>query len=224
MVDWKVETRNLHLKWSRAFPPSLPPPPPREVLPCISHVVHIGICPTSSTGLVFAPFWSEHRRVASKFRIGNHNLRIETGRFTIPKTPEDLRICDYCNLNSVENKMHILFHCDLYNDLRKTLFIKINDRNTLFTIYKIHDKVCFVFNNTDSHIYRLTANFVFQAFERRKKQLILPFHYIFISLNLSAVYCYFNRYKMIILNKLVVVGLKRGMDFTHERIYYFNSK
>lgn len=30
------------------------------------------------------------RRVASKFRIGNHNLKIETGRFTIPKTPEAL--------------------------------------------------------------------------------------------------------------------------------------
>ena len=39
----------------------------------------------------------ENRRVASKFRIGNHNLKIETGRFTIPKTPEDLRICDHCN-------------------------------------------------------------------------------------------------------------------------------
>ena len=39
---------------------------------------------------------TEHRRVASKFRIGNHNLKIETGRFTIPKTPEDLRICDHC--------------------------------------------------------------------------------------------------------------------------------
>ena len=76
---------------------------------------------------------TEHRRVASKFRIGNHNLKIETGRFTIPKTPahEDLRICDKCNLNSVENELHILFHCDLYNDLRKTLFIKINYRNTL---------------------------------------------------------------------------------------------
>ena len=73
----------------------------------------------------------EHRRVANKFRIGNHNSKIETGRFTIPKTPEDLRICDHCNLNSVENEMYILFHCDLYIDLmRKTLFIKINDRNT----------------------------------------------------------------------------------------------
>ena len=28
----------------------------------------------------------EHGRVASKFRIGNHNIKIETGRFTIPKT------------------------------------------------------------------------------------------------------------------------------------------
>ena len=111
----------------------------------------------------------EHRRAASKFRIENDNLKIEIGRFTIPKTPEDLRICDHCNLHSVENELHILFRCDLYNDLRKTLFIKINDRNTLFTNYNVHDKVCFRFNNTDSHISRLTANFVFQAFESGKE-------------------------------------------------------
>ena len=53
--------------------------------------------------------------------IGNHNLKIETGRFTILKTLEDLRICDHCSLNSVVNEMHILFHYDLFDDLRKTL-------------------------------------------------------------------------------------------------------
>ena len=111
----------------------------------------------------------ELKRIASKFRIGNHNLRIESGRFTIPKTPEDLRICDHCSLNSVENEMHVLFHCNLYDDLRKILFIKINERNKLFTNYNNHDKVCFLFNNTDSYISRLTATFIFQAFERRKK-------------------------------------------------------
>ena len=55
------------------------------------------------------------------------------------------------------------------DDLRKTLYIKTNERNTLFTIYNNHDKDCFLFDNTDSHIGRLTAHFVFQAFERRKK-------------------------------------------------------
>ena len=38
------------------------------------------------------------------------------------------------------------------------------------TNYNNHDKVCFLFNNTDSlTINTLTANFVFQAFERWKK-------------------------------------------------------
>ena len=35
------------------------PPPPRGELPCISHIIHIGIYPPSSTGFVFASFWSE---------------------------------------------------------------------------------------------------------------------------------------------------------------------
>ena len=30
--------------------------------------------------------------------------------------------------------------------------------------------VCFLFNNTDSHTSRITANFVFQAFEGRKEE------------------------------------------------------
>ena len=55
----------------------------------------------------------EHKRNASKFRIGNPNLRIKSGRFTIPKTPEDLRICDHCSLNSVENEMHVLYYSNV---------------------------------------------------------------------------------------------------------------
>ena len=35
----------------------------------------------------------EHKRVASK---------IETGRFTIPKTPKDRRICDRCSLKKMK--------------------------------------------------------------------------------------------------------------------------
>ena len=27
--------------------------------------------------------------------------------YPIPKTPEDLRICDHCSLDSVENEMHL---------------------------------------------------------------------------------------------------------------------
>ena len=43
------------------------------------------------------------------------------------------------------------------------------DLNASADCILLYDKVCFLFNNTDSHISRLAANFIFQAFERRKK-------------------------------------------------------
>ena len=40
-------------------------------------------------------------------RSVQQKIKIETGRFTIPKTPEDLRICDHYNQNSVKKELHI---------------------------------------------------------------------------------------------------------------------
>ena len=68
--------------------------------------------------------------------------------------------------------MHVLFQCDLYDDLRKILFGKINKRNKLFTNYNNRDKVCFLFNNTDTYISRLTAFFIFQAFKNERNLII----------------------------------------------------
>ena len=81
--------------------------------------------------------------------IGNHNLRIENGSFTIPKTPENLRICYHCSLNSVEDEMHLLFHCALYDDLRDTFSDKIIERNRLFINFHYNENVSFLFNNVD---------------------------------------------------------------------------
>ena len=66
----------------------------------------------------------------------------------------------------------------------------------LATNYNNQDKVCFLFNNTDSHISSLTAYFVFQALERRKNIIIINYTiqlhlYFLISLCLLL---YFNRY------------------------------
>ena len=55
----------------------------------------------------------EHWKITSKFRIGYHNLKIETGRFTIPKNPESLRVCDHCMPKSVEDEMHFIFSLNI---------------------------------------------------------------------------------------------------------------
>jgi len=53
-----------------------------------------------------------------RFRISAHNLAIETGRYTKPKTPADQRICLYCNINDNETEEHFLLTCTYYDNER----------------------------------------------------------------------------------------------------------
>ena len=50
-----------------------------------------------------------HKIALNKDRLGNHRLQIETGRHTVPKTQENLRICRFCHLNKVEHELHFLY-------------------------------------------------------------------------------------------------------------------
>ena len=84
----------------------------------------------------------EHKVIASKFR---DSLRIETGGFTIPRTPANLRICDHCNLNLVEDETHVLFHGKLYDELRTSIFTKIIKQNRLFESFNNTEKGYFLF-------------------------------------------------------------------------------
>ena len=52
---------------------------------------------------------NSRKRTVNKFGLGNHRLRIETGKHTIPKSPENTRICSFCHLNEVKHRS--TFHC-----------------------------------------------------------------------------------------------------------------
>ena len=41
--------------------------------------------------------------------IKNHRLRIETGRYTVPKTLKHVRICSLCQANELESECHVIF-------------------------------------------------------------------------------------------------------------------
>ena len=47
----------------------------------------------------------------ARFRLSSHNLKIETGRHSIPKIPKELRRCDKCNTGDIEDEIHCLLIC-----------------------------------------------------------------------------------------------------------------
>ena len=57
-----------------------------------------------------------HRFIITRWRLSNHDLKIETGRYTRPTTPREQRTCDVCGV--LEDEYHAIFVCPRYNELR----------------------------------------------------------------------------------------------------------
>ncbi len=78
------------------------------------------------------------RSALVKFGCGVAPLKIETGRYT--STSEKERQCTLCKLQEVESEEYCLIRCELYLDIRQTLF------HTVFLINANFDD----FNNSDN--------------------------------------------------------------------------
>ena len=59
----------------------------------------------------------KHRISMTKFRISDHCLEIEKGRYTPPYTKPEDGVCKLCN-NAVEDEAHFLFICPPYSNER----------------------------------------------------------------------------------------------------------
>ena len=90
-------------------------------------------------------------------------MRVETGRHTVPKTPENLRICSFCHSDEVENEYHFLFSCTFYEEIRKKIYLEIHDKYSHFNSLDNTSKILFLFSSVDPFICRSSAAFVFEC-------------------------------------------------------------
>jgi len=97
-----------------------------------------------------------------KLRISAHKLMIEAGRYTIPKTPSEKRICQFCILNEIEDEFHFLMRCSFTKNLRSNL---ISDLNDVIHISSISQNELFniIIHPSDYDIIKLVGSFVTKA-------------------------------------------------------------
>ena len=112
------------------------------------------------------------KKTLNKFRLGNHQLSIETGRHTIPKTPENLRICPFYQLNEVEHEIHFILSCQRHSTLRSKFFADVSERYPIFNDFDKNLKIIFLFNNVDPFICRLTAAYVHSCMDSVSRNTI----------------------------------------------------
>ena len=101
-----------------------------------------------------------------KLRSCSMPIAIETGRYTRPKTPLNERLCKFCNTNSIHSETHFLLECELYSDLRQSLFEKALELNDSFINLNSSEKLKFLMQTKDIQ-FQLSSS-VYKMFRRRK--------------------------------------------------------
>ncbi len=86
-------------------------------------------CFNYETYLDFHPDFRK-RRLITKLRISSHRLEVEIGRYQgkqyVRKQAKD-RVCTFCDTGAVEDEIHVLMHCPLYNSQRKDMLTHLFD-------------------------------------------------------------------------------------------------
>ena len=124
------------------------------------------------------PLTFHHRRMLARTRLGCLPLRVETGRYSVPRLPEHMRTCLMCRapdqlvdvndveFGPVETETHFLYECEAYSAERGIWFGKMilpGDFETL----PVEIKLKTVLNDQEN--IKFTAQFIVEALNIRSK-------------------------------------------------------
>lgn len=101
----------------------------------------------------------------AKFRTSSHNLQIERGRYTQPKTPINKRLCTRCNMNAIDDERHFILHCEKLVTLRQLLFQICCDNISNFNFMSPTDKFMIIMTSVDIKIITALSQFVYNGFK-----------------------------------------------------------
>ena len=110
----------------------------------------------------------KHRQALTKFRISNHILLIETGRYQRPKIPRHERICRFCSSGEIENESHFILKCKLFEELRPDLTNNIIVSERYFLMKNDEEKLNILLNS--KHVIP-TSKYIYKSFEILKEKL-----------------------------------------------------
>ena len=109
----------------------------------------------------------KYRAALSKFRCSSHTLEIERGRYTIPVTPVDKRLCQVCH--EIEDEIHFLLQCPLYSTERQKLIKNVCQIIPNFENTSLLDQFITLLRCKNGRVLSLLGKFIFTSFEIRSR-------------------------------------------------------
>ena len=96
-----------------------------------------------------------NERIFVKFKISNHKLTIEHGRYQIDHLPRENRLCPLCNSNQVEYEIHFLFQSNKYSVQRQAFINQSNRIIPDFNKKSSPESIKLIMNSKEHHVNKL---------------------------------------------------------------------
>ena len=104
----------------------------------------------------------QKRKIYTKFRISNHKLKVELGRYLKPYLPFEERICEKCFSDDIEDEIHFLLQCPNYSQKRKSLLNSINKDCPAFNNLNYVNKFIWLMTMENDNIIRKVSEFLYE--------------------------------------------------------------
>ena len=104
----------------------------------------------------------------TKFRISNHNLKIETGRHS--NIPVESRLCDDCT-DKIEDEQHAMIDCKLYETERQDLYKLVENMSPSFKNLDKREKFIWLMATRHKEILTQIAKYLYNSTQLRKKRI-----------------------------------------------------
>ena len=102
----------------------------------------------------------------ARLRLSSHDLEIERGRHTRPKTPVASRICRQCQTNQVDDKFYFLMQCNLFELDRKALLSEAEKYITNFNTLSETEQFTSIMRRKKHTIINALAKYTYACFEK----------------------------------------------------------
>ena len=90
--------------------------------------------------------------------MSSHYLEIERGRYNNPIIPMNQRICTRCESNEIDDKIHLLLHCNAMNNEREIL---LNSVATIINMQPTNDMFLRIMTSRDMTVVKSPAKFIY---------------------------------------------------------------
>ena len=115
----------------------------------------------------------DERQNFVKFKISNHKLMIEHGRYQIDHLPRENRLCPLCNSNQVEDEIHFFFQCNKYSVKRQAFINQINGIIPDFDKKSSPESIKLIMNSNEHYVKKLVMKFIFSCMKIRDPLLVM---------------------------------------------------